>query len=174
MQYEIQRNGRKIGSLNFQKRQAGGRTTYNVASEVRVNMLVSVVVKAREQSVYENEVLQSSSVIRHVNGRQKANKQIRKKGSGLIINDDGEEQVLKNFLVRFSSHCLYATEPVTSTSVFCDNYKKFIPLEKLADHRYRLTFPDGNSNEYYYENGVCKRVRVKNQLFDADFVLTSP
>jgi hypothetical protein len=173
LKYAIHRNGKKVGDLSLQKRQSGGVTSYHIESEVKVRVVMAVVVQAREQSVYENELLQSSSLVRHVNGRQKANKQIRNNGSGLTVTDEGTEQVLKNYSVRYSTHCLYTTEPVSFTNVFSDNYKKFIPIVKLADHHYKLSFPDGNSNEYFYENGICRKVKVKNQLFDAEFVLIS-
>lgn len=170
--YDIQRNGKKVGTLNVHQKKAGTTTTYNIESEVKVNVLVAVIVKAREQSVYENDVLQSSSLLRHVNGKEKANKKIRNNGNGLTVSEEGKEQNLKNYLVKYSTHCLYATEPVSYRNVFSDNYKKFIPIVKLADRHYKLTFPDGNSNEYFYEDGICRRVKVKSQLFDADFVLS--
>jgi hypothetical protein len=100
LHYDIHRHGKKVGDLNFQQKKAGAVTTYNIESEVKVKVLVSVVVKAKEASVYENDVMQSSSVVRHVNGRQKANKQIRNNGSGLTVVDEGSEQVLKNYRVK--------------------------------------------------------------------------
>src|SRR6476661_2210423 len=171
--YAIQRNGEKVGDLHFQKLKTGTKTTYHLQSEVNVKMLLSICVKAQEQSVYENEVLQSSVVLRQVNGRQKANKQIRNNGKGLTVSDDGEKRELKNYLVRYNSHCLYSTEPVYYTNVFADNYQQFVPIQKVAEHHYRVAFPDGNSNDYFYENGVCRKVKVKSRFFDAEFVLVS-
>jgi hypothetical protein len=173
LQYAINRNGKKIGDLHFQKRMTGTKTIYSLESEVKVAMLVTVSVKANEQSVYENDVLQSSSLVRHVNGHEKTNKQIRNNGKGLTVVDDGDQRELKNYVVKFSTHCLYAIEPTYYTNVFADNYQQFIPIVKLSDHHYKITFPDGNSNEYFYEKGICRKVKVRNQLFDAEFVLTS-
>lgn len=173
LQYAINRHGKKVGDLNFHQLKAGTRTTYNIESKVKVNMILSINVNAREQSVYENNVMQSSLVLRHVNGREKANKKIKKSGNGLVVSEDGSEKELRNYSVKFNTHCLYNTEPVHYTNVFSDNYQRFIPIVKLADHHYKLTFPDGNSNEYFYEKGICRKVKVKSQLFDAEFVLTS-
>jgi hypothetical protein len=172
LSYTVQHNGKQVGSLNFRRVKAGTRTTYNIQSEVNVKMLLAISVKAQEQSVYENEVLQSSSVLRHVNGRQKANKQIRNNGRGLTVSEDGQNHELKNYLVKYNSHCLYSTEPVHFTNVFADNYQRFVPIVKVTDHQYRVTFPDGNSNDYFYENGICRRIKVKSRFFDAEFVLT--
>ena len=171
LQYAINRNGKTVGNLSFEKSTAGTRTTYNIHSEVKVAVLLTVTVQAREQSVYDNDVLQSSSMVRHVNGRQKANKQIVNNGSGLTVSADGHRKELKNFRVKYNMHCLYSVEPIHFGNVFSDNYQQFIPIIKMADHHYRIAFPDGGSNEYFYENGVCKKVKVKSNLFDAEFVL---
>ncbi len=100
--------------------------------------------------------------------------QIKINGSGLLVTEDGEEKLLKNFVVKYNTHCLYAQEPILYTSVFSDNYKQFIPIKKIKEHHYKITFPDGNSNEYVYENGSCRLIKVRTSLFDADFVLYKP
>ena len=174
LHYAIHRNGKKVGDLNFQQTRNGNLTTYNIQSQVKLNMVIAIDVQAKEQSVYEDDVLQSSSVVRHVNGREKANKQIRNNGKGLTVTEGGSQRELKNYVVKFSTHCLYSVEPVYFTNVFADNYQQFLPIVKLADHHYKVTFPDGNSNEYFYEKGICRKVKVKSQLFDAEFLLTSP
>jgi hypothetical protein len=173
LHYAINRNGKKVGDLSFLRTQDGNRTTYNIHSQVKVSVIISINVKARENSVYENDVMQSSSVVRHVNGKEKANKQIVKTTNGLKVKEGSSEKELKNYSVKFNTHCLYITEPVHYTNVFSDNYQRFVPIVKVADRHYKLTFPDGNSNEYFYENGICKKVKVKSQLFDAEFVLVS-
>jgi hypothetical protein len=173
LRYSINRGGKKVGDLSVTQLKAGTKTTYTLESQVKVNFILSFTVKAKEQTVYENDIFQSSSLCRTVNGKEKANKQIKNNGKGLTVIDDGEEEELKNYLVKYSTHCLYANEPVIYTNVFSDNYKKFVPIEKLSDHKYKIKFPDGNTNEYHYENGVCKKVIVRSSLFDAEFVLTN-
>lgn len=173
LRYSINRQGQKVGELTFRQTTEDNKTTYAIESLVKVSMVLSFTVQAWESSVYENNVLQSSALVRHVNGKQKINKKIKNNGTGLTVINEGTEKELKNFRVKYSTHCLYTTEPVTFTNVFSDNYQKFIPIVKLANNHYRLTFPDGNSNEYFYENGVCKKVKVKSNLFDAEFVLST-
>lgn len=173
LQYAINRNGKKVGDLRFQQEKSGGRTTYSIQSQVKVTLILSIDVQASEQSVYENDVLQASSVVRHVNGREKANMQTRRSAGGLVVTKDGRQRELKNYSVKYNTHSLYTTEPLRFTNVFSDSYHRFIPIVKLADRHYKITFPDGNSNEYFYENGICRKVKVKSQLFDAEFVLIS-
>lgn len=173
LRYAINRNGKKVGELVFHETKSGTKTIYNIRSDVKVAMLLTLEVKAREESVYDNDVLQSSSVLRYVNGRQKTNKQVRNNGRGLTVTDDGNERELKNYVVKFSTHCLYSIEPLRYGNVFSDSYHQFLPIVKLADHHYKVTFPDGNTNDYFYENGVCKKIQVKSGFFDAEFVLRS-
>lgn len=171
LNYSINRHGKAIGSLRFKQTKSGTNTAYVIESDVKVSMIVSIHVQAKEQSVYESEVLKSSSLYRQVNGSEKTNKQIKNNGTGLTVTEDGEEVILKNYVVKYNTHCLYIIEPTYYLNVFSDKYQQFIPIQKISDHHYKLNFPDGNSNEYIYENGSCKLIKVRTSLFDADFVL---
>ena len=174
LRYAIHRGEDKVGELTFRQTTEGTQTTYLIESQVKVSLLLSITVQAWEKSVFENNVLQSSSLLRKVNGRERTNKQITKTGNGLHITNKNQKSLTKNFLVKYSSHCLYTKEPHSFTNVFSDNYQQFIPIQKMADHHYKIRFPDGGSNEYYYENGICKRINVKSALFDAEFRLVTP
>lgn len=171
LRYSINRHGKQVGSLNFKKVKAGDKTSYVIESDVKVSMILSIHVEAKESSLYQNDILQSSSLFRKVNGNKKINRQIKNNGTGLTVTEDGEEEVLKNFSVKYNMHCLYVQEPVYFTNVFSDNYKQFIPIKKVTEHQYKVSFPDGNSNEYFYANGVCRQVNVRSKLFDAEFML---
>jgi hypothetical protein len=173
LNYKIIRNGKEVGFLKMQQMQAGTKTTYSAESLVKIQMLIYITVHALEKSIYDNDVLQFSSVIRKVNGKEKLNKEIRNSGNGLKVNNNGKELQLKNYLVKYNMHSLYTKEPIYYTNVFSDNYQQFVPIKKLAEHQYKLEFPDGNSNEYFYNNGICSRMNVRSTLFDADFLLSS-
>ncbi|MDB5208046.1 MAG: hypothetical protein JWR72_3121 [Flavisolibacter sp.] len=174
LNYSINRHGKQVGKLNFKQVKLGSKTTYAIESDVKASMILSFHVQVKENSVYENDVLQYSSLNRQVNGKERANQQIKNNGTGLSVTEDGEETILKNFVVKYNTHCLYAQEPTFYTSVFSDNYKLFIPIKKIKEHHYKISFPDGNSNEYVYENGSCKLIKVRTSLFNADFVLNKP
>ena len=174
LRYAIHRGEEKVGELTFRETTEGTQTTYQVESQVKFSMIVSFTVQAWEKSIFENNVLQSSSLLRKVNGRERTNKQITKTGNGLHIVNKNQKSLTKNFLVKYSSHCLYTKEPHAFTNVFSDNYQQFIPIQKIADHHYKVRFPDGGSHEYFYENGICKRINVKSTLFDAEFRLVTP
>lgn len=171
LQYAIHRQGEKVGVLTYQQKTEGSQTTYAIQSDVKVSMLLTFRVQAWEQSVYRNNVLQSSSLVRKVNGRERTNKQIVNTGNKITITSKNNTTLEKNYVIHYSTHCLYATEPLRYTSVFSDNYQQFLHIEKLGPQHYRIQFPDGGSNEYFYQGGLCRRVKLRSRLFDADFVL---
>lgn len=174
LQYVVNRHGKKVGELHFKQVKDGAKTTYAIESTITVRMLLLFTIQASERSVYENNVLQFSSLVRTVNGRERDNKQIKNTGNGLAISAKGDGQQVKNYVVRYSTHCLYAAEPLGFSTVFSDNYQQFLAIQKQGDHHYKITFPDGNSNEYFYENGICRRITVRSTLFDAEFLLQKP
>jgi hypothetical protein len=174
LQYAINHQGQKVGELVFQQKNENKKTTFEVESLVKIKMILSFTIQAWEHSVYEDDVLQSSSLLRHVNGKRKVSKQIRNNGSGLTVLNEGTEKKLQNVRVKYNMHSLYAIEPVSFTNVFSETHQRFIPIIKLATHHYKLSFPDGGSNEYFYKNGICQKVKVKSSLFNAEFVLATP
>jgi hypothetical protein len=174
LRYGIHRRGEKVGELSYQKKTEGAQTTYAIQSEVNVSMLLSFRVQAWEQSVYKNNVMQSSSLVRKVNGRERTNKQIQSTGNKITITNKNKAKLEKNYVIKYSTHCLYGTEPLQHTTVFSDNYQQFLTIEKLALQHYRVKFPDGGNNEYFYQDGICRRVKVSSTLFDAEFVLQNP
>jgi hypothetical protein len=171
LRYDIHRQGEKVGELTLLQTTDNRKVTYNIESLVKVKMIMAFTIQSWEQSVYENELLQASSLRREVNGKQKASKTIRSSGSSLIVRNAGKEKELKNHQVKYSTHCLYTMEPKGLGRVFSDSYQQYIPILKLANQHYKVDFPDGASNEYFYENGICKRVMVKSTLFNAEFHL---
>ena len=172
--YGIHRRGEKVGELSYQQKTEGTQITYAIRSEVNVSMVLSFRVQAWEQSVYKNNVMQSSSLVRKVNGRERTNKQIQNTGNKITITNKNKAKLEKNYVIRYSTHCLYATEPLVHSTVFSDNYQQFLTIEKLGSQHYRVKFPDGGSNEYFYQDGICRRVKLSSTLFDAEFVLLKP
>lgn len=169
--YAIHRQGEKVGELTYHQKTTGAQTTYAIRSDVKVSLLLTFRVQAWEQSVYKNNVLQSSSLVRKINGRERTNKQIQNTGNKITISSKNKTIQEMNYVINYSTHCLFSTEPLTNNRVFSDNYLQFLSIEKLGPQHYRIRFPDGGSNEYFYKDGICRRVKLQSRLFDAEFVL---
>jgi Domain of unknown function (DUF6134) len=73
--------------------------------------------------------------------------------------------------IRFNQLSLYFFEPVNISQIYSDNFECLLAIEKKSKDCYQLKLPDGNTNYYYYTNGICSKVKVEHSLFSVDFIL---
>jgi len=165
--YTVIRNGCEIGSITIKEIKNGTRVTYHLESEIKTTFIFTFKVNATEEAVYENGVLLNSFIYRKVNGSEKANKRIRFSGNNYIVRNKGSEKWLNNYPIRYNMVCLYTQEPIHTNQIFSDNFQQFISIKKTGAHQYKIIFPDGNSNEYYYQNGTCIRIKMSSSLYNA-------
>jgi hypothetical protein len=66
---------------------------------------------------------------------------------------------------------LYSTEPTSVSQVYSDSFEQFIAIQKTADHKYKIELPDGNHNNYYYENGILSKVDINSTFYSASIQL---
>ena len=68
---------------------------------------------------------------------------------------------------------VYISEPLNITKVYSDDFEQQVDIQKIADHHYKIKFPDGNYNEYFYTDGVCSKIEIHHSLYSASIELTS-
>jgi hypothetical protein len=119
---------------------------------------------------FNNGQLTSGSVLRKVNGKDKANAKITWQNDRYLIQDKDESIELKE-KITYTTACLMHEEPVNLLRIFSENYKRFIPIKAIKPHQYELQLPDGNRNFYTYANGVCVSAEVNTTLSTAYFRL---
>ncbi|MFN2440460.1 MAG: DUF6134 family protein [Chitinophagaceae bacterium] len=166
--YTVIRNGNEIGCITIKEIKNGTRVTYRLESEIKTTFIFTFKVSATEEAVYENGVLLNSFIYRKVNGSEKANKSIRYSSNNYIVSNKGSEKWLNNYPIRYNMVCLYTQEPVYISQIFSDNFQQFIPIKKTGRHQYKIIFPDGNSNEYFYQKGICIRIKMNSSLYNAE------
>ena len=171
LNYEIIRNGNKIGSLHFTQMVQAGFNYLHVESEMKAKFLFSFVIKVKEEALYYNDILLRSSVYRQMNGNEKANKQHQAFNNEYIIQAGKRSEVVKTYPIRYNMLSLYSREPVDVSKVYSDNFETFIPIEKIDAHKYMVRLPDGNYNCYNYKDGVLCLVEVYSNLYSATIVL---
>lgn len=162
--YNIKRNGEVIGKLSFNQNVEGENVYLKITSQVSTRFLFKIDVKTEDSAHFKNGKLISSDVSRLVNGKAKERKKTN------LINDAYQLQsgtTLNNFnqSIGYSMMQLYAKEPVNISQVYSDNFQCFLPIKKNAEHQYRVNLPDGNYNDYHFENGVCKLIIVNHSLY---------
>jgi len=172
LKYVVLRKGNEIGWINLNKSEIGNRSIINLSSEVSVRMLFKFTAKANERSEFMNGKLMNSYIFRKMNGNVKADKHTRFTGHGYEVEESSAKKELNINLVTYNMNCLYFQEPVGISQVYSDNFQQFVSIEKKPEGYYKIKFPDGNSNNYYYKDGVCAAIHVDHTWYSADIVLT--
>jgi hypothetical protein len=167
LHYVVKRNGNSIGNLVLKETKADNRTTYKLQSAVKSSFLFTLTVKALEEAIYENGILTYSLFYQKVNSSERANTRIQATGAAYKVTEKQETTLLKRYPITYNMVCLYTMEPAHVRQVFMDKYQKFVPIETISPHHYKIVFPDGASNEYYYQAGICVKVKLNSTWFSA-------
>lgn len=173
LEYNIKRNGDIVGSIHFIQRVAGSRTVLTMESEVNTRFIFNFKAKTKEEAIYDNGIMTWSSVFRKLNGNVKADKKTKAVGNAYTIYKGNKTEIVKNYPIRYNMLSIYLTEPIDVSKVYSDNFQQQIDIQKIATHHYKIKFPDGNYNEYYYTNGVCSKVEIHHSMYRATIELKS-
>lgn len=169
--YTIYRNGSAIGSINFSQSTSSNRTTLKLESEMKTRFIFIITSSSVEETIYDNGIMTWSSIYRKANGNEKTNKKIKTAGNNYIVYSGSKSETLDKYPIRYNMLSLYAMEPTAISQVYSDTFEEFIAIHKIADHKYKLVLPDGNYNNYYYENGKLCKVEINSTFYSANIQL---
>jgi hypothetical protein len=167
LNYIVAQGGDDIGWLSLSKNIAGNRLSLVLNSEIKFRMLFLFTISAKETSVFENGVLMSSSQFRKTNNDIKIDKQTKLLGNQYQLLEKGEKKILPFSVIKINLLSLYFLEPLNNESVYCDNHQCYSPIIKTSDGGYKVKFPDGNSNSYYYRDGICIKIKIDHTFYSA-------
>src|SRR5436190_3938928 len=173
LEYTIKRNGDVVGNIHFVHGIAGSRTVLTMESEVNTRFIFNFKAKAKEETIYDKGIMTWSSIFRKLNDNVKVDKKTRANGNTYTVYQGNKTETLDNYPIRYNMLSVYVIEPVNITKVYSDNFQQQIDIQKIADHHYKIKFPDGNYNEYFYTNGVCSKIEIHHRLYSALIELTS-
>jgi hypothetical protein len=161
--YDILKNDKVIGYMMCSKVEKSETIEYITESSARFSVLVDISVYSKLQSSFSNGILLDGRLIRQVNGKTKADRQIAWVQDQYLIKSDGRSLSFKS-KIRFSTACLMYAEPSGMTRIFSENFGQYVTINETAPHGYVLTLPDGKDNIYTYHNGKCTEVEVHTSL----------
>ena len=173
LNYKIVKGGDDIGWLRLERNIAGSRSTLSLISQIRTRFFFLITVSAKESSTFENGKLIYSSQFRKTNGDTKLDKQTRFVTDKYEVLENGEKQNLTFPFIGTNLLSLYFQEPRGTDIVYCDNHECFIKVTKTDDGGYKVKFPDGNSNIYYYRAGICCKVIISHTFYTVEVILNS-
>lgn len=173
-EFEVKKSDKCIGSMNITHCREGLFNTIILRSEIKYRFLFLFQASSKEEAMFYDGILTHSSLYRQQSGSKTINQQIRRvENHYMIICGGNNRQETKIFPITFHILCMYTTEPSNNKEVFIDKIQQMVLIKKMAEHHYRIELPDGNYNDYYYENGYCKLIKVHQTLIDVEIALKS-
>jgi len=173
LNYQIIRNGNKVGTLLFSETSTGETDHLKMESNVKTRFIFSFIAHATEEAIYHHGVMFRSSIYRLLNGNEKANKQHQENNGKYVIHAGERSEITKTYPITYNMLSLYSKEPLDITKVYSDNFESLLTIQKTGAHMYRITLPDGNYNNYSYKNGVLVLVEIHHSFYSANIVLVN-
>ena len=162
--------GKNIGWLKLEKNINGNNASLSLISEVKTRVIFLINVCTKETSTFENGKLLHSTQFRKTNGSIKLNKQTKFTAGKYEVLKNGEKQCLGFPFIGTNLLSLYFQEPVGIDMLYCDNHECFVKIIKTEDGGYKVKFPDGNSNCYYYSGGICTKIKIEHTFYSATII----
>lgn len=162
--YDIMRKDDKIGTVLAVKVTNGTQEAIRIETHMNVQFVVSVKVDLVVGNSFRDDVLLEAFMRKDVNGTVKINNSIFRKGNFYNMIDKDRDTTFLHQTLSESVSTLYFEEPVNTTTIFSETFLKLLPLKKTESSTYQLSLPDGNTNYYRYEKGVCTEVIIETQL----------
>jgi len=163
--YNVLRNGTVIGQMQFYQKTNNDEIFLKISSQVQTQFIFGINVKTEEGSYFKNGKLVSSYVKRQVNGKEKANKTTQLINSNYNTIAENKKGQIKEQYIDYNLMLLYSREPVSQNQVYSDSFQQFLAIKKTDLHSYRIVLPDGNYNDYHFQNGLCQKVELHHSLF---------
>ncbi len=169
--YKVLFEGNNIGWLRLEKNTDGSKSDLSLVSEVKAKVVFPITIFSKESSTFESGKLIYSSQLRKTNGTVKFDMQTRFVDDQYQVVDKGEKAKLSFSFIGTNLLNLYFQEPRAFNTVYCDKLQRFVKIVKTDDGGYKLKFPNGNSNCYYYKDGVCIKVKIQHAIYSAEIII---
>ncbi|WP_316776764.1 DUF6134 family protein [Pedobacter antarcticus] len=164
VKYNILQNDNIIGQMKFCQKKDSGNLYLSMVSSAKSRFVFSIEVNTEERAHFRNGLLVSSSVQRRVNGKEKANRQTHLINTSYQLKSERKTSRL-NRPINNNLLLLYANEPSNLSQVYSDNYQQFLEIKQTSPHSYRIQLPDGNYNDYYFSDGICKEIILHHSFY---------
>lgn len=168
--YKVMRSGSEIGWVSLFRQSDSLSTFISMASQIRIQVLFTISLIAKEESEFRGGQLAHSYFYRKRNSTVKADRHTRLQGSRYWVEDEDGRKPLDLPAVSYNTLCLYYEEPKNRVFVYSDNCQCNLPIEHRPDGAYRISLPGGGTNDFYYRSGDCSQVKIDYGYYSVTLV----
>lgn len=152
-----------MGSTIVNRTENNDKISYHLNTKTSFRVIFKFDVEYDLKETFIHDILQSGSAFNTLNGStQKSTELSKKEGHYSLIIDGIHTKVDLNAIENSVSE-LYFEEPYDGKEVFSAYFARYLTLDKIGEHKYKLISPDG-TNEYTYENGICVSVKISRDF----------
>ncbi len=170
LHYKVVWRGDSVGYIKTYKFDSANFEVYKVKSLVTFWFFGRRSIKTEYSEVFQDQKLISAEV------RYFKDEELRERCSTILknslyqieLNGDIQPPIMNPIYVTTTT--LYYYKPDRAKSVYSERFGEMMPLEEINDSEIRIEKPNGRYNEYTFENGICKRVKVDNFFATLFFV----
>lgn len=169
--YDVIKDGKVIGKINFIEIIQGQKKFLSMTSDVETTLIFPITDHTAETAAFEKGVMAYSSFSQKHTGSDAVNKTTTLSGKFYKVTDNGESKSISLSPIHYNTLLLYTTVPNNIDKVYSGNFQHMLNIKKISENKYRLILPDGKVNDYTYKNGICTMVEIVRPLFTIQFAL---
>lgn len=166
--YDIVHRGDVKGQLSVRSEYEGNILRVKMKSDVLMRIVIPFRIKLTEEATFDKGKLTHSHIRREVNGKEKINQQLFFQSNKYTVTGTRSTPVIPT---QYTSYHLYVTEPINTSLIYSDAFKKNVPIARVSEGKYRVDLPDGSYTFYNYKKGICTLVQVEHSLVTIFFRL---
>ncbi|HUS02575.1 MAG TPA: DUF6134 family protein [Chitinophagaceae bacterium] len=169
--YDVVRNGKVIGEINFVEISQGQKKFLSMNSNVETTVIIPIKDHTAETTGFNKGIMVYSSFYQKQTGSDEVKKTTTISGKKYKATNNGESKLINLPSVRYNTLMLYTNVPANINKVFSGNFQQMLDIKKIAENKYRLMLPEGKVNDYTYKNGICTKVEIVRSMGTVQFVL---
>jgi hypothetical protein len=173
LKYDVEIQDKNVGWMTCRKIPSAvdpSITNYVIDSKVIINIVTTYNIQFNSSSSYKNIDLLKANYATKVNGDTQSFSTVNWDGSKYIGWDGTNNKIITSEKITQSIGNIYYKEPVGLTQLFSEKYMEICPITHAGDY-YTVTFPDGKTTTYKYQNGICNWAESKQKLYKIVFRL---
>jgi hypothetical protein len=159
LHYEVVKGNKSLGEMESHHYTSGGKDIYHIKSDVSFKLLFSFNVAYEQKEVFKNDTLQEGNGFNTLNESVQKETELSKRSSDYKLAFNGVNNYIRDAAITKSMSQIHFREPSHGETFFSQHFGEYVTFEKIGEHRYAMTSPDGE-NEYTYENGFCTEIKV--------------
>jgi len=165
--FHILKGNKTIGHVHALKHSSGTLTNYVMTSHAEFSLAWKQVVRTHLTTEYRNELLTACQSVIKLNDAVRDSSSMVRGTDRCFVYPEAPFTCERS--TQWTTARMYFDEPLQQEFIFVESALRALALVSVGPGQYLLTFPNGTSNRYVYQNGLLHEIHVKRPLVNLVF-----